>query len=70
VSAAADVADAGPVGAEGADVADPACVLDGEGPVPDGSAGGAPLTAWPMLVPEVVEPETGWPMIERVKLGV
>ena len=64
---AAEVADAVPVGAEVAAVADPACVLDGvadgEEPVPDGSARGTTPTAWPMLVPEVVEPETGWPMI-------
>ena len=56
-----------PVGPEVAVVADPACVLDvvtdGEGRVPDGSARGTPPTAWPMLVPEAVEPETGWPMI-------
>ena len=67
VSAAAEVADAVPVGPEVAVVADPAGVLDGvadgEGPVPDGSARGTPPTAWPMLVPVVVEPETGWPMI-------
>lgn len=61
--AVSEVADAVPAGPEVAVVADPACVLDGvadeEGPVPDGSAGGTPTTAWPTLVPEVVEPETG-----------
>ncbi|MGB8379823.1 MAG: hypothetical protein WCG47_01025 [Dermatophilaceae bacterium] len=64
VSAAPEVADAVPVGPELAVVADPAggldMVADGEGPVPDGSARGTPPTAWPMLVPVVVEPETGW----------
>ena len=72
VSAPGEVADAVPVGPEVA-VAGPACVLDvvadGEGPVLGGSARGTPPTAWPMLVPVVVEPETGPPMIRSTAGG-